>query len=73
MALDLCAGISAGDYERALAIFVGDADELESWVARIADRGLETAEWEDCPAGMREALFRDPEGSEIRFGGAPAG
>jgi hypothetical protein len=38
MALDLCAGISVGDY----------------------------------PDGMREALYRDPEGNEIWFGGAPA-
>ncbi|GAB2623438.1 VOC family protein [Kocuria arenosa] len=117
MALDLYAGISVGDYARALdwyerllgappdliagpteavwdlaehrsvfivhrpehaghsrhTIFVGAVPELEAWVARIADRGIEPAEWEDYPDGMREALFRDPEGNEIWFGGAPTG
>jgi predicted enzyme related to lactoylglutathione lyase len=48
-------------------IFAGDLDAL---VARIAERGLTPAEWETYANGVRKAIYRDPDGNEIGFGGA---
>ncbi|WP_067825446.1 VOC family protein [Actinomadura kijaniata] len=49
-------------------VFVDDFDER---LARIAERGLRPAERETYSNGVRKATFRDPEGNEIGFGGAP--
>lgn len=49
-------------------IFVDDFDTL---VAQIAERGIEPVKRETYPNGVRKALFRDPDGNEIAFGGAP--
>jgi predicted enzyme related to lactoylglutathione lyase len=49
-------------------IFVDDFDAL---VAQIADRGLEPAKRETYSNGVRKATYRDPDGNEIGFGGAP--
>jgi catechol 2,3-dioxygenase-like lactoylglutathione lyase family enzyme len=49
-------------------VFVSDFDER---VAGIAGRGLEPAERETYDNGVRKATFRDPDGNEIGFGGAP--
>jgi predicted enzyme related to lactoylglutathione lyase len=49
-------------------IFVND---LEALVEQIARRGLEPAERETYPNGVRKATYRDPDGNEIGFGGAP--
>ena len=49
------------------AVFVDDLDER---VARIAARGIEPVEWLSFGDGMREAVFRDPYGNELRFGTA---
>ncbi|MEV0620050.1 VOC family protein [Nonomuraea sp. NPDC050404] len=49
-------------------IFVDDFDER---VARIAERGLEPAGRETYGNGVRKATYRDPDGNEIGFGGAP--
>ncbi|MGC5010881.1 VOC family protein [Streptosporangium sp. DT93] len=49
-------------------VFVDDFDAL---VARIAERGLEPAERETYSNGVRKAVYRDPDGNEIGFGGAP--
>ncbi|MFF3437852.1 VOC family protein [Streptosporangium sp. NPDC002721] len=49
-------------------IFVDDFDAL---VARIAERGLEPVERETYSNGVRKATYRDPDGNEIGFGGAP--
>ena len=49
-------------------IFVDDLDAL---VAQIAERGLSPAERETYSNGVRKATFRDPDGNEIGFGGAP--
>jgi hypothetical protein len=35
------------------------------------DRGLEPDERETYSNGVRKALYRDPEGNELGFGGAP--
>jgi hypothetical protein len=50
-------------------VFVGDFDAR---ISQIAERGLEPAECETYANGVRKATFRDPDGNEIGFGGAPA-
>ena len=50
-------------------LFVGDFDAR---ISQIAERGLEPAERETYGNGVRKVTFRDPDGNEIGFGGAPA-
>jgi catechol 2,3-dioxygenase-like lactoylglutathione lyase family enzyme len=50
-------------------VFLGD---LDARLAEIAARGLEPAESETYDNGVRKAVFRDPDGNEIGFGGASA-
>ena len=61
------------DAERAghglVTVFVED---LDGWLERIAARGLEPDEQETYSNGVRKAIFRDPDGNEVGFGGAPA-
>ena len=47
-------------------------DDLDASLAEIATRGLEPDERETYSNGVRKATFRDPDGNEIGFGGAPA-
>jgi predicted enzyme related to lactoylglutathione lyase len=47
-------------------------DDLDGFIAEIAGRGLEPAEQEAYSNGARKAIYRDPEGNEIGFGGASA-
>jgi catechol 2,3-dioxygenase-like lactoylglutathione lyase family enzyme len=49
-------------------IFVDDLDTL---VAQIAERGLDPVERETYSNGVRKVTYRDPDGNEIGFGGAP--
>ena len=49
-------------------LFVGDFDAR---ISRILDRGLKPAEQETYANGVRKTTFRDPDGNEIGFGGAP--
>lgn len=49
-------------------IFVNDLDSL---VSEIASRGLSPAEHETYSNGVRKAIYRDADGNEIGFGGAP--
>ncbi|WP_047869050.1 VOC family protein [Nocardiopsis sp. RV163] len=51
-----------------LTVFVDDFDER---TARIAARGIDPVKRETYPNGVRKALYRDPDGNEIGFGGAP--
>ncbi len=51
-----------------VTIFVGD---LDSQVAAVAVRGLEPDERLTLSNGVRKALYRDPDGNELGFGGAP--
>jgi hypothetical protein len=51
-----------------VTLFVGDLDER---LAAIADRGLQPESLETYDNGVRKATFRDPDGNEIGFGGAP--
>lgn len=47
-------------------------DDLDATVAEIASRGLEPAERETYPNGVRKVTYRDADGNEIGFGGMPA-
>ena len=49
-------------------IFAGELDEL---VAEIAARGIEPASRETYSNGVRKVTYRDADGNEIGFGGAP--
>jgi catechol 2,3-dioxygenase-like lactoylglutathione lyase family enzyme len=51
-----------------ITVFVGDLDAV---VAEIASRGLEPAEVETYSNGVRKVTYRDDDGNEIGFGGAP--
>jgi catechol 2,3-dioxygenase-like lactoylglutathione lyase family enzyme len=46
-------------------------DDLDAHVAVIAARGLEPDERETYSNGVRKAFYRDPDGNELGFGGAP--
>ena len=46
-------------------------DDLDARVAEIAARGLEPDERETYENGVRKIVFRDPDGNEIGFAGAP--
>jgi predicted enzyme related to lactoylglutathione lyase len=46
-------------------------DDLDARVDRIAGRGLEPANRETYPNGVRKITYTDPDGNEIGFGGAP--
>ncbi len=45
--------------------------ELDALVGQVAARGLEPASSETYPNGVRKITYRDPDGNEIGFGGAP--
>jgi predicted enzyme related to lactoylglutathione lyase len=47
-------------------------DDLDTLVAQIAERGLAPVDREVYPNGVRKATYRDPEGNEFEFGGAPS-
>ena len=46
-------------------------DDLDSHVGAVASRGLEPDERVTYSNGVRKALYRDPDGNELGFGGAP--
>ena len=46
-------------------------DDFDARVAHKADRGLEPTTQEVYENGVRKAIYVDPDGSEIGFGGAP--
>jgi len=54
----------------AVTLFV---DDLDAQVAEIAGRGVEPDERETYSNGVRKVIYRDPDGNEIGFGGAPIG
>ncbi len=53
----------------AQVVFVDDLDAL---AAGISERGIEPDQWLAFGEGTREAVYRDPDGNELRFGGLPA-
>jgi hypothetical protein len=50
-------------------LFVDDFDAL---LRETAGRGIEPAEQETYSNGVRKAIYRDPDGNQIGFGGGPA-
>ena len=48
-------------------------DDLDARVGQMAARGLEPAQRETYDNGVRKITYRDPDGNEIGFGGAPDG
>ncbi|WP_433790231.1 VOC family protein [Actinoplanes sp. CA-252034] len=46
-------------------------DDFDDRVAGIAARGLTPAREETYENGVRKTTYRDPDGNEIGFGGAP--
>ena len=46
-------------------------DDLDAHLAEVGTRGLEPDEIETYDNGVRKAIFRDPDGNEVGFGGAP--
>ena len=51
-----------------ITVFVDDLDAL---ISEIGSRGLEPAERETYSNGVRKATYRDDDGNEVGFGGAP--
>ena len=49
-------------------VFVDDLDER---VHSISARGIEPASQETYGNGVRKVIYRDPDGNEVSFGGAP--
>jgi catechol 2,3-dioxygenase-like lactoylglutathione lyase family enzyme len=49
-------------------VFVDDFDDR---LRDMSSRGLEPAEQETYSNGVRKAIYRDPDGNEIGFGGPP--
>jgi catechol 2,3-dioxygenase-like lactoylglutathione lyase family enzyme len=47
-------------------------DDLDTLVSEIAGRGIEPADRETYSNGVRKAIYRDADGNEVGFGGAPA-
>ncbi|WP_067964805.1 VOC family protein [Nocardiopsis trehalosi] len=47
------------------------AADFDARIAAIAERGLQPAKRETYDNGVRKAIFRDPDGNELSFGGAP--
>jgi hypothetical protein len=48
------------------------AGHLDDRVATIAESGIQPAKQETHGNGVRKVLYRDPDGNEIGFGGAPS-
>jgi catechol 2,3-dioxygenase-like lactoylglutathione lyase family enzyme len=46
-------------------------DDLDQRVESIAARGIQSASRETYGNGVRKVIYRDPDGNEIGFGGAP--
>jgi catechol 2,3-dioxygenase-like lactoylglutathione lyase family enzyme len=46
-------------------------DDLDTRVARAADREIEPARREAYDNGVRKITYHDPDGNEIGFGGGP--
>jgi catechol 2,3-dioxygenase-like lactoylglutathione lyase family enzyme len=53
-----------------LTIFL---DDLDAQIAAIAARGLEPDEYETYPNDVCKAIYRDPDGNEVGFGGVVSG
>ena len=47
-------------------------DDFDARIDAIAARGIDPVERLTYRNGVRKAIYRDPDGNEIGFGGAPA-
>jgi hypothetical protein len=47
-------------------------EDFDTWLGRLAERGLEPAKLETYENDVRKATFADPDGNEIGLGGGPA-
>jgi len=66
--------VHRGAAERAgHAVHTVFVDHLDDRVASISARGIEPVLRETYDNGMRKLTYRDRDGNEIGFGGAPAG
>jgi hypothetical protein len=43
------------------------------WSTGSRGRGIEPAQRETYPNGVRKVIYRDPDGNELGFGGLPSG
>jgi hypothetical protein len=48
-------------------------EDLDAHITSVATRGLEPDERETYSGGVRKAIYRDPDGNELGFGGAALG
>jgi catechol 2,3-dioxygenase-like lactoylglutathione lyase family enzyme len=48
-------------------------EDLDAQISEIAARGLAPDERVTYSNGVRKAVFRDPDGNEVGFGGMPVG
>jgi hypothetical protein len=46
-------------------------DDLDTLIAQIGERGLDPAQRETYSNGVRKITYRDTDGNEIGYGGAP--
>lgn len=46
-------------------------DDLDGLVSEIAERGIPPEKQDTYDNGMRKVTYRDPDGNEIGYGGAP--
>jgi hypothetical protein len=53
------------------ALVLSFVDDLDDRVAEMARRGLEPAKRETYENGVTKVTYRDAEGNELSFGGAP--
>jgi catechol 2,3-dioxygenase-like lactoylglutathione lyase family enzyme len=53
------------------AMVTAFVDDLDGLLAELASHGIEPEQLETYDNGVRKATFRDPDGNEIGFGGAP--
>jgi catechol 2,3-dioxygenase-like lactoylglutathione lyase family enzyme len=60
---------AAGAGNSVVTVFL---DDLDAQLAAIAERGLEPEERETYANGVGKAIFRDPDGNEVGFAGAPS-
>lgn len=54
------------------AVLTAFVDDLDGFVDAAAARGLEPVAREAYDGGVRKIVFRDPDGNEFGFGGAPS-
>jgi catechol 2,3-dioxygenase-like lactoylglutathione lyase family enzyme len=45
--------------------------DFDTFVADVAERGLRPTTFETLSNGVRRAIYSDPDGNEVGFGGAP--